>query len=184
MRIDHDYYLIVDLEATCTNDGSFPSEEMEIIEIGAVRQHALTLEMEDAFQTFVRPVRHPQLTEFCRQLTSISQHDVDAAPLFPQALQTFRDWFSGYDICFASWGAYDRKQFLQDCEYHGVEYPFPPEHLNVKAAFSELRNTRHRYGLGQAMKKLGLRFDGTPHRGIDDARNIARLVRFMLAGRE
>ena len=30
------YFLIVDLEATCSNDGSIPREEMEIIEIGAV----------------------------------------------------------------------------------------------------------------------------------------------------
>jgi len=30
------YFLIVDLEATCSDDGTIPSQEMEIIEIGAV----------------------------------------------------------------------------------------------------------------------------------------------------
>ncbi len=30
------YWLVIDLEATCCNDGQFPREEMEIIEIGAV----------------------------------------------------------------------------------------------------------------------------------------------------
>jgi inhibitor of KinA sporulation pathway (predicted exonuclease) len=36
MRITNDYYLIIDLEATCSNVGEVPRHEMEIIEIGAV----------------------------------------------------------------------------------------------------------------------------------------------------
>ncbi|NER49069.1 MAG: exonuclease, partial [Symploca sp. SIO1A3] len=35
MKITEDYYLIVDLEATCANDHSVPRHRMEIIEIGA-----------------------------------------------------------------------------------------------------------------------------------------------------
>ena len=30
-------------------------------------------------------------------------------------------------------------------------------------------------GVGGALRYLGLEFEGTPHRGIDDARNIARI---------
>jgi len=71
MSINH--HLIVDLEATCCNDASFPKDEMEIIEIGAVMTLAETLENISEFQTFIRPVRHPQLTAFCKELTSISQ---------------------------------------------------------------------------------------------------------------
>ncbi len=182
MRIPNAHYLIVDLEATCTNDGSFPPTEMEIIEIGAVRQNARSLEIEDEFQTFIRPVRHRILTPFCTELTSITQSQVDDAPLFAPAIESFRAWFAPYDICFASWGDYDRKQFLQDCEFHGVAYPFPPGHLNVKAAFSQAQGVRKRFGLGQALKRLKLTFEGTPHRGIDDARNIARVVRAVLGG--
>ena len=35
-------------------------------------------------------------------------------------------------------------------------------------------------GLGDAVRMVGLRFDGTQHRGIDDARNIARRLPFIV----
>jgi hypothetical protein len=88
MNIPNAYYLIVDLEATCSDDGSVLRHEMEIIEIGAVLQNAKTFEIESQFQTFVRPVRHPRLTAFCTELTGIRQDMVAAAPLFPEALES------------------------------------------------------------------------------------------------
>jgi inhibitor of KinA sporulation pathway (predicted exonuclease) len=59
MRIPNDYYLIVDVEATCSDDGTVPRHEMEIIEIGAVMQDSRTFEIESEFQSFVCPVRRP-----------------------------------------------------------------------------------------------------------------------------
>lgn len=55
---------------------------MEIIEVGAVTVDAANLQVVDEFQSFVRPTRHPRLTEFCTGLTSIAQQDVDNAPVF------------------------------------------------------------------------------------------------------
>src|ERR1700722_1694622 len=60
MWIANEYYLIVDLEATCSNEGAVPRHEMEIVEIGAVMQSSQTFEVESQFQTFVHPVRHPE----------------------------------------------------------------------------------------------------------------------------
>jgi inhibitor of KinA sporulation pathway (predicted exonuclease) len=178
VRIKNARYLIIDLEATCSNEGSVPRHEMEIIEIGAVIQNARTFEIESELQTFVRPVRHPRLTAFCTELTSIPQAQVDAAPGFPEALRSLKDWMGGFeDALFCSWGNYDRSQFLQDCQYHGVAYPFDSGHLNLKEEFSRALNTGRRFGVDGALRKLGLEFEGAHHRGIDDARNIARIVR-------
>ncbi|MEM6997030.1 MAG: 3'-5' exonuclease, partial [Myxococcota bacterium] len=71
-----DYYLVIDLEATCDDAGAVPKHESEIIEIGAVLADAFTLAPCEEFQTFVRPVRHPTLTEFCVGLTHITQDHV------------------------------------------------------------------------------------------------------------
>lgn len=174
LAIPNTHYLIIDLEATCADDGSIPREEMEIIEIGAVMQNARTFEIETEFQTFVRPTLHTTLTPFCRQLTSIAQEQVDAAPPFPTALAQLNEWRLPFDAMFCSWGDYDARQIRLDCVRHGVRYPFE-NHLNVKAAVACL-NVR-KEGLGQSLRRLGLEFEGTPHRGIDDARNIARLVK-------
>lgn len=178
MRINHANYLIIDLEATCCDAGSVPREEMEIIEVGAVVQDAQSFEIRSEFQTFVRPVRNPVLTDFCKTLTSIRQDDVDSALLFPEAIAAMTSWRESFeDALFCSWGNYDRNQFRADCRFHNVPYPFPDEHVNLKTEFSKSLRTRKPYGLGGALKKLGLTFAGTAHRGLDDARNIARVVR-------
>lgn len=49
MRIPNQYYLIIDLEATCSNDGAVPRQEMEVIEIGAVMQDSQTFEIVSEF---------------------------------------------------------------------------------------------------------------------------------------
>jgi hypothetical protein len=77
------YYLVIDLEATCDAERPMPRNETEIIEIGALLCDGQTLCPEAEFQTFVRPVRHPRLTPFCVELTTIRQSDVDGAPTFP-----------------------------------------------------------------------------------------------------
>src|SRR5262245_38718282 len=178
MRIANDYYLIVDVEATCSDDGAVPRHEMEIIEIGAVVQRSRTFEIESEFQTFVRPVRHPELTAFCTELTGITTPDVAGAPPFRDALEAMKQWMDGFgDALFCSWGDYDRNQFAQDCEYHRIGYPFRPGHLNLKAAFAQTSGRRKKLGIGDALRSLGMTFEGSHHRGLDDARNIARIVR-------
>ncbi|MES8989501.1 exonuclease, partial [Cutibacterium acnes] len=57
--------LVVDLEATCADDGSIAPEDMEIIEIGAgwATESGVVLER---FQHLVRPLVRPILTPFCK----------------------------------------------------------------------------------------------------------------------
>ena len=46
MNLDqYDYYLVLDLEATCCDKGTIKRHQMEIIEIGAVMVEAQTLTM-------------------------------------------------------------------------------------------------------------------------------------------
>jgi 3'-5' exoribonuclease 1 len=69
----YQHILVVDLEATCCDLQSIPRHQMETIEIGAVMVNTASLEIVDEFQTFIKPLRHPILTEFCLQLTSITR---------------------------------------------------------------------------------------------------------------
>jgi inhibitor of KinA sporulation pathway (predicted exonuclease) len=167
----------VDVEATCDDKGAVPKREMEIIEIGAVIVHLGSVAAVSQYQTFVRPVRHRLLTPFCQSLTHIRQPDVSAAPLFPIAIASFKAWmfqFSG--IAWASWGDFDRLQFEQDCAFHHVPYPLPGTHANLKAMFSARQGLKKKLGMADALRHAGLQLEGTHHRGLDDARNIARLV--------
>lgn len=187
-------FLVIDLEATCSQapEAPIPRHVMETIEIGAVLLDPSFAPVGE-LQTFVRPVRTPRLTAFCTKLTSIRQADVDGAPTFPEAMEALARFLGdGERPRFCSWGDYDRHQLTQDAAYHRVALPLGAAHLNLKRRFSErlaeesaphdLRS-RKKYGMAGALRLRGLGLEGTHHRGIDDARNIARLVPFILGER-
>jgi inhibitor of KinA sporulation pathway (predicted exonuclease) len=181
---NYQYFLIIDLEATCSNKKEISRREMEIIEIGAVMVEANTLEIVGEFQTFIKPVRYPILTDFCRQLTSITQQQVDDAPLYSVAIANFKQWLYQYsNFIFGSWGDYDRQQLQQDCNFHSVPYPINSEHINLKKKLSQSQGFSYTHGMAKALELAKIELKGIHHRGIDDARNIARLMPYIL-GRE
>jgi inhibitor of KinA sporulation pathway (predicted exonuclease) len=171
------YYLVVDLEATCDDLGAVPRHETEIIEIGAVLVEGRSLRTVAEFMTFVRPILHPDLTPFCVGLTTIDQDDVDAAPTFPVAAARLAAF--GRGALFCSWGAYDRNQLAADSARHGIEPPLRG-HWNLKEAFARARGSRRGLGTYAALRAIGIEPTGTHHRGIDDARNIAKVLPFVL----
>jgi inhibitor of KinA sporulation pathway (predicted exonuclease) len=177
----YDYFLVLDLEATCCDKGSIKRHEMEIIEIGAVMVEAPTLTIIDQFQTFIKPVRYPVLTPFCKALTSITQKQVEQAPGYVEAITLLQKWLSNYpNTIFGSWGDYDYNQFKQDSKFHHIPFPITYPHINLKKLFHETQNLAKRYGMAEALELAGIELEGTHHRGIDDAKNIAKLLPFIL----
>ena len=174
--------LVIDLEATCDDAEGLPASDMEIIEIGAVWA---TVEgtVLDTFRALVRPVVRPQLTPFCRQLTNIQQADVDGAELFPTVaarLASFAQRHQAPGATWGSWGQFDAKQLSRDCARHGIANPLASfEHINLKRRFAKARKIKE-VGMARALQMVGLPLDGAHHRGLDDARNIAKLLPWSL----
>ena len=155
---------------------------MEIIEIGAVWATAEGTVL-DTFQALVRPVVRPQLTSFCRQLTNIHQAELERAELFPAVaarLASFAQLHQTEGSRWGSWGQFDAKQLARDCERHGIQTPLAAfEHVNLKRRFARGRKIKE-VGMARALQMVGLPLDGAHHRGLDDARNIAKLLPFTL----
>lgn len=174
-------YLVVDLEGTCCDDESIPNDERETIEIGAVVVEGPKWEILGEFEKLIKPVRHPILTKFCRELTGISQSDVDVAKGFDESYDYFFDWKSTFDVMgICSWGRYDWDQLERDCLYHkrhSFQMKFG-EHVNLSRLFT--KKTGRKRGHRQAMKLLGIESKGEHHRGLSDARNIATMLPFLL----
>jgi inhibitor of KinA sporulation pathway (predicted exonuclease) len=172
--------LVIDLEATCDEEDRLPADQMEIIEIGAVWADDQGI-IHDEFQALVRPLVRPQLTQFCRQITGIQQSDVDTAESFvcvAAALASFAQRFCCQEAIWGSWGQYDRKQLTRDCDRHGISDPLSGlMHVNLKRQFAKNRKIKE-VGMAKALQLTGLPLSGTHHRGIDDARNIAKLIPF------
>ena len=174
--------LIIDLEATCADDGSIPAEQMEIIEIGACWTTP-TGQIIDQFQAFVRPAVRQQLSAFCRSLTHIEQAAIDTAspwPVVATKLAKFIRLHHRPGSFWGSWGNYDRKQIGRECARHDIANPLAElEHRNLKAIFAKRRKIKQ-VGMATALQIAVLPLEGTQHRGLDDALNIARLLPHML----
>ena len=137
--------------------------------------------MLDEFQIFIKPVRNPILTPFCTDLTSITQHQVDEAPCFSEAILIFKKWLYQFnDFAFCSWGDYDKNQIETDCQFHKQANPIGAPHFNIKKEFSNALGLKKKFGMAQALKHVGIPLEGTHHRGIDDARNMAKLMPYMI----
>jgi 3'-5' exoribonuclease 1 len=173
--------VVVDVEATCWTKGVF-SRKKETIEIGGVR---LLLDRAPAewpeFQTFVRPLRLPRLSTFCRELTGITQEDVDAAPAFPEALRLFLEWSQPLDdVVLATWSHYDVWQLDLDLEAHDLPklaFPF----LDVKKFAARVAGTQSFQATARGL------FPGaaatSSHRALADARLTARILDRLLRPR-
>ncbi|MCP8467132.1 exonuclease domain-containing protein [Pseudomonas sp. ZM23] len=178
------HWLVIDLEAT-TEEGGWPVEEMEIIEIGATLVAEANGRELDHFQRFVRPQRRPLLTSFCRDLTHISQASVDAAAPLSVVWPQFERWLAQHAprlVGWTSWGDYDRRQLelewrRQHLESHLARVP----HVNLKQRFADARQLKRPVGLITALHLAGLHFQGQQHRALEDARNTARLLPLALS---
>lgn len=170
-------YIIVDLEATCWKKGTRPSR-MEIIEIGAVSLENGVIT--DEFARFVKPIHSPKLSDFCIELTTIRQKDVDTANPFDIVFGEFLEWIGSEPYIWCSWGAYDLSQFKIDCGRHNIPFPKTFEqHINIKTQFSAAYGVK-KCGMKRALQIMDIPLEGQHHRGIDDARNIAKIAMEIL----
>lgn len=174
-----DKLIIIDLEATCWEDGNFDradGQKSEIIEIGLCLFDLHRKEQEDARSIIVKPAMST-VSEFCTKLTTLTQADVDKGVSFSEACRMLTKEFDSKLRTWGSWGDYDRAQFERECAAKKVSYPFGRTHINIKNLYAVMNQKKSECAVGQALEQMGLLFDGTPHRGIDDAKNIARIFK-------
>ena len=108
---------------------------------------------------------------------SISQEMVDRANTYPDVVEAFQDWAGIFDedYLLCSWGSFDRKMLIQDCQLHDLEWEWAEEHINLKRQYHEINRLRRTRGLKYTVEKEGFDFTGTHHRAIADAENLAKI---------
>lgn len=176
------HWLVIDLEAT-TEEGGWPVAEMEIIEIGATLVNQDGREL-DHFERFVRPQRRPLLTHFCRELTHISQDNIDSAAPLGTVWPQFERWLGHHlarVVGWASWGDYDKHQLEEEWRQHELSTALTTlPHVNLKLRFAQARQLQRPMGLNAALQLAGMQFSGQQHRALADARNTGRLLPLIL----
>ncbi|XP_041838478.1 ERI1 exoribonuclease 2 [Melanotaenia boesemani] len=196
------YLIVIDFESTCWREKNNYSQE--IIEFPAVLLNTSTGEVESEFHTYVQPQEHPVLSEFCTELTGITQMQVEAGIPLQICLSRFSRWLQNLQLergvafpnkqptcsaalpsqrlcTFLTWSDWDLGVCLQyECKRKQLHKP------DVLNNWIDLRSTyrlfynRKPKGLNGALQDLGIQFSGREHSGLDDARNTAQLAARMM----
>lgn len=175
-----DEILVVDIEATCWDTTNPEGMENDIIEIGICLLNIQTGEISENHGILVKPERS-EISSFCTDLTTITPEMIaDQGISFKEACQVLKNKYSSQSRAWASFGAYDMKQFQRQCTAMNIGYPFGPSHINVKTLFALKKKTDHEQGMAGALALLDIPLQGTHHRGVDDANNIAKILRWIL----
>lgn len=180
-----DLIAVLDFEANCSGRNR---SDHTAIELPVVVVNAYTGETVATFHQYIRPTSIPQLSDFIKELTGITQAQVDAGKTLPEALADLDAWlkqFEGDNIVFMTCGDWDLKTLLpNDClQYHIPVPPIMRYWINIKKVFGE-RVYKNKKGsmLGMAgmLHYCGMEIEGRHHSGIDDVKNICRVLKWMI----
>jgi inhibitor of KinA sporulation pathway (predicted exonuclease) len=156
-----------------------PGEFKEVVQIGAVRLDARTLEEDAALNLLVRPRINAELSEYLEELTGITNARVKLEGVdFAQAYERFAAFAQGGLIC-----AFGRDELVlkDNLRLYAIRDHAPmPAYLN---AIDILRENgidpkgRHACHVGPL---CGGEFHGREHDALDDARSVAEGIRALV----
>ncbi|KAH0448778.1 hypothetical protein IEQ34_022578 [Dendrobium chrysotoxum] len=185
---DIDYLLVLDLEG-----------KVEILEFPVVMIETKTMDFVDSFHRFVRPTgmseqRVGQYIDGKYGKMGVDRVWHDTAILFKDALEEFEKWMTGHQLwnkqaggslhraAFVTCGNWDLKTKIpQQCKVSKIRTPsYFMEWINLKDIYLNFYD-RRATGMTTMMRQLGIPLLGSHHLGIDDAKNIARVLQRLLA---
>ena len=164
---------------------SGPNEFREVVQIGAMRIDAATLQPLASFDVLVKPVKNPHVSDYFTCLTGITQAQIDADGLdFTTALARFRD-FIGKDQA-AAYGN-DAGVIRENMGWHDL--PCSEADFNTRDIGPWFMEHGAPYGVKKGVNSGALaRTVGAPishtvaeHNALEDVRSILAAYGFLLA---
>lgn len=103
------------------------------------------------------------------------------APTYQEVGDELRIFAANYsNATWASWGHYDARQLERNAGFAACPSLLEGvPHFNARKWHAGLYDDRPK-SLKQTVESLGLVWQGIYHRGIDDARNVASIIKEML----
>jgi ERI1 exoribonuclease 3 len=200
-----DYFLILDFESTCFDSPNRDNQKKpyEIIEMPTVilkhNKDNRSLDYVAEFQQYCMPCINSKLSDFCTQLTGITQETVNSAEIFPTVMQKHYKWLLeklGDDVhntYFVTCGRWDFETALKkelerwknnkEFQKNNPDlYKFissPPKiywsFINIKDLFMSVYKQKAG-GMVTMLNYLKLTLDGRHHSGLDDSKNTAKIL--------
>ncbi len=174
--------LVVDFECSCWLGRPPEGMRQEIIEMGLCVVDASTKRVTHRENILVKPA-NSDISRFCTELTGLTREKLngESAVTFRDAHKRVKEVSALHRTSImASWGSEDRNYMEKDCEFHGMEYPFPVEGMNVQKAFKKALGLSGETTVSKAVELLGLQFEGKKHCAGDDAYNTAVILSHII----
>lgn len=182
------YLCVLDFEATCWKDEK-AGDRPEIIEFPSVLIEIdinKNIKYISEFRKFVKPVQFPKLTSFCTELTGITQSDVDNADIFNVVYYEHYNWLNEHvpsdsKFFFVTHGNWDLLTMLplQTKKSNLRIYQKYKQFINIKEEFKKNYHV-HAGGMIDILNYLNIPLEGSHHSGIDDTKNITKIVIKMI----
>lgn len=174
--------IVLDLEFTCPTRQDV--QITEIIEIGAVCVDDVSFTSLSTFSTLVEPTLNPYLSQVCTELTHIEQDDLNDAPQFEEALQSFMDWLNKQgDYKIYAWGVSDRQQLYKEVKKKCGQHPIielVSDMRDLQRLYMEKNKIKDRfYSLSNALAKQNIEREEPAHRALSDAISTAKLLAYV-----
>ncbi|XP_050909657.1 uncharacterized protein LOC127123487 [Lathyrus oleraceus] len=139
------YFVVINFEATCDKDKN--PHPQEIIDCPSVIVSSVTGQLEACFQTYVKPTCNQLLSDFCKDLTSIQQIQVDRGVTLSEALPRHDKWLEKKGIknanfAVVTWSSWDCRVMLEsECRFKKIRKPpYFNRWINLRIPFSEVFN--------------------------------------------
>lgn len=172
-------YVVVDFEWNQSSYGKGSENRkmpFEIIEIGAVMLDEHLQEI-DRFSETIRPKVYKKLHYVTKELTGITQEELNNSDPFPYVLVDFMLW-CGEDFSFCTWGNMDLVELQRNMKYYGLEDLLmgPVRYYNVQKLFRLLyAHDEAVASLEAAVDYFHLDKDDHFHRAVNDAAYTAQI---------
>ena len=184
------YIAVLDFEATCDNgtDPNWDPNKQEIIEFPVVLIEVESKTVIDTFHSMVQPTIQPKLTDFCTELTSITQQELAGQPVITVVVDRFYAWVTKHKLHSDNYylltcGDWDLQKMwskqvalCSDISNHRLFQRW----INIKHIFKEIMG-RKAPGMMGMLEVANIQHVGVHHRGIDDVKNIVQLVFWLLS---
>src|SRR5579885_3033881 len=156
-----------------------PGEFKELVQIGAVRLNAATLEEEASLDVLVKPRLNATLSDYFQTLTGITNSEVAARGVdFLAAYGRFVE-FAGEAPVFAF--GRDDLVFTENMRLYGIgDAPPLPPYRNIVPWLADHGMNTARMHACDVGPRAGVAFAGRRHNALDDARSVASGIRALV----
>jgi len=172
----------LDFEANCTNQGSLKCQEVIEFPIVPVCLKTNKILQDKIFHEYVKPTEVPEITEFCTGLTGITQETVNKGSTIQEVLQKcdaymLKNGFNNENTVFVTCGNWDLNTCLKnEMTYKNIQYSeYFKKFVNIKMMYESVTGQKAK-GMDGMLQDLNLELDGKHHSGIDDSKNIAKIL--------